>query len=41
MVGRHHRLMDRSLSKPQMMKEVETWRAAVRGVAKTRTQPGD
>ena len=35
-------LMDMSLSKPQeMVKDRETWRAAVHGVAKSQTQLND
>ena len=39
MVGFHHQLMDRSLTKLQVLvKDRETWRAAVHGVTKSQTQ---
>ena len=38
MIGEHHDSMDMSLSKFQeMVKDREAWRAAVHGVAKSRT----
>ena len=39
MVGFHHQLMDRSLTKLRVLvKDRETWRAAVHGVTKSQTQ---
>ena len=38
MVGWHHNSLDMSLSKMwEMVKDRETWRAAVRGVTKSQT----
>ena len=42
MVGWHHKLMDMSLSKLQeMVKDRESWHAAVHGVTKSRTLQND